>query len=97
MMPTTRGRKENRGVNNRATVEAYDRYALDYVRSTAEGGARQGHRALAQLLEVIEPGGNVLEIGSGAGWDADWLEKAGFRVRRTDAAMAFVRFQESRG
>ncbi|MBR2813179.1 MAG: class I SAM-dependent methyltransferase [Reyranella sp.] len=98
MMSTTRGRKENRGANNRATVEAYDRYALDYARSTAEGGARQGHRALAQLLEVIEPDGNILEIGSGAGWDADWrLEKAGFRVRRTDAAMAFVRFQESRG
>lgn len=97
MMPTTRGRKESRGTNNRATVEAYDRYALDYARSTAEGGAREGHRALARLLEVIEPGCTVLEIGSGPGWDADRLEKAGFRVRRTDAAMAFVHFQESRG
>lgn len=46
---------------------------------------------------MIGPGGTVLEIGSGPGWDADWLEKAGLRVRRTDAAMAFVRFQESRG
>lgn len=97
MKPTTRARNESGGANNRATVEAYDKYALDYARATAEEGAREGHRALARLLEVAEPGGTVLEIGSGPGWDADWLEKAGFRVRRTDAAMAFVRFQESRG
>ena len=97
MKPTTWGCNESGETNNRATVEAYDRYALDYARSTAEGGARQGHRALARLLDVIEPAGTVLEIGSGPGWDADWLEKAGLRVRRTDAAMAFVHFQESRG
>jgi hypothetical protein len=39
----------------------------------------------------------VLEIGSGPGWDADWLEKQGVRVRRTDATAAFVQIQKARG
>lgn len=33
---------------------------------------------------------HVLEIGSGPGWDADYLESRGVRVTRTDATPAFV-------
>lgn len=108
MKSTTRGRNEgaervsevdrdNHGRNNRVTVKAYDRCALDYAGATAEEGARGGRDALTRLLKVTRANGRVLEIGSGPGWDADRLEKAGLRVLRTDAAMAFVNFQKSRG
>ena len=36
------------------------------------------------------PGGCVLELGTGPGWDADLLETLGLSVERTDAAIAFV-------
>lgn len=49
------------------------------------------------MLNAVEPGSRLLEIGSGPGWDADWLEEKGLVVRRTDAADSFVRFQASRG
>ena len=42
-------------------------------------------------------GSRLLEIGSGPGWDADWLEERGLAVRRTDGADSFVQFQVSRG
>jgi SAM-dependent methyltransferase len=39
----------------------------------------------------------VLEIGSGPGWDADFLEELGAHVHRTDVTAAFRCFQAERG
>jgi 2-polyprenyl-3-methyl-5-hydroxy-6-metoxy-1,4-benzoquinol methylase len=41
--------------------------------------------------------GRVLEIGSGPGWDADFLEGLGVRVHRTDVTQKFRDFQVERG
>lgn len=40
---------------------------------------------------------DVLEIGSGPGYDADYLETLGLTVRRTDATAAFRDWQAARG
>ncbi len=82
---------------NRHTIAAYENYAIDYARSTATAAGRGERRALIELTSVTRPGDRILEIGSGPGWDADWLESIGRRVRRTDATMAFVEFQNARG
>jgi 2-polyprenyl-3-methyl-5-hydroxy-6-metoxy-1,4-benzoquinol methylase len=79
---------------DRRTVESYEHIADEYARETADNDFSSG--SLARLAASI-PSGHVLEIGSGPGWDADALEDAGLRVRRTDAAQAFVDFQQSRG
>jgi SAM-dependent methyltransferase len=42
-------------------------------------------------------GGTALEVGSGPGWDADFVESQGVAVRRTDVAAAFIDFQAERG
>ena len=42
-------------------------------------------------------GARVLEVGSGTGRDADYLEARGAHVRRTDATPAFVALQAERG
>lgn len=39
----------------------------------------------------------MLEIGSGPGWDADFVEGLGREVHRTDATEAFRAFQRERG
>ncbi|MEV1129747.1 methyltransferase domain-containing protein [Agromyces sp. NPDC049794] len=49
-------------------------------------------------LDRIAPPGSMLEVGSGTGCDADYLEDVlGRRVRRTDATAAFRRIQAERG
>lgn len=82
---------------NLNTIAAYENYAIDYVRSTATATGRGERLALMELTRVTRSGDRILEVGSGPGWDADWLESTGRRVRRTDAAMAFVDFQNCRG
>ncbi|VXC28277.1 bifunctional 2-polyprenyl-6-hydroxyphenol methylase/3-demethylubiquinol 3-O-methyltransferase UbiG [Aeromicrobium sp. 9AM] len=80
--------------NNARTVESYELIADDYARETA--GSRVMAGALDRLAEAV-PGGHVLEIGSGPGWDADQLEEAGVSVRRTDITQAFIDQQRARG
>lgn len=79
---------------NARTVESYELIAEDYGRETA--GDRVLAGGLTQLAEAV-PAGDVLEIGSGPGWDADVLEEAGLTVRRTDVTQGFVDFQRDRG
>ena len=86
--------QEPDGSPNARTVESYELIADDYARETAGSGVLAG--GLTRLAETV-PGGHVLEIGSGPGWDADALEEAGMTVRRTDITQAFIEFQRGRG
>ena len=80
--------------NNERTVASYEQIVDDYARKTEGGHVLSG--GLTRLAEAI-PGGHVLEIGSGPGWDADQLETAGLTVRRTDITQGFIDFQRDRG
>jgi 2-polyprenyl-3-methyl-5-hydroxy-6-metoxy-1,4-benzoquinol methylase len=82
------------GSPNARTVESYEKIADDYARDTAGNRVLSG--GLTRLAETI-PAGHVLEIGSGPGWDADALEDAGLKVRRTDITQAFIDSQRTRG
>ncbi len=83
--------------SNRTTIASYEDVALDYAQSTAPKGGSDDNPVLQRFRDALPPGGRVLEIGSGPGWDADWLEGRGLNIRRTDATVAFVDFQRSRG
>jgi SAM-dependent methyltransferase len=48
-------------------------------------------------MTYVPPGGLILEVGSGTGRDADYIESLGGRVRRTDATQAFLDLQAERG
>ncbi|MEO6604737.1 MAG: class I SAM-dependent methyltransferase [Aeromicrobium sp.] len=80
--------------NNERTVESYELIAEDYASKTEDGHVLTA--GLTQLANAV-PGGHVLEIGSGPGWDADTLEAAGLTVRRTDITQAFINLQRARG
>jgi hypothetical protein len=82
---------------NGYTIASYERCAADYARATAPGTNGVERQALGNFIRVARNGGWILEIGSGPGWEADWLDHAGLNVRRTDAAAAFVAFQKARG
>ena len=81
------------GQPNERTVASYELIAEDYARETESSDLS----AVLRLLVEAVPAGDVLEIGSGPGWDADALEDTGLRVRRTDVTQAFVDLQRERG
>lgn len=78
-----------------ATLAAYEDEAERYV-SQSNGPSGPMLALLDQIAGLVasEP---VLEIGSGPGWDADYLESKGVNVRRTDAVAAFVTKQRRAG
>ena len=82
---------------NQRTLASYEAIALEYAASTKGTPSGVCEFAMRQLAQSLPEGGTVLELGSGPGWDADFLESLGARVRRTDASTAFCRFQTSRG
>ncbi|MDV8007125.1 SAM-dependent methyltransferase [Rhodococcus sp. IEGM 1318] len=53
-------------------------------------------RYLARIAKLVE-GGTILELGSGPGRDAEYLETFGVSVTRTDGALAFVEMMRAQG
>lgn len=82
---------------NRETVASYEDIALEYAASTRGTPSGAEEAALRRLVAGVPEAGLVLELGSGPGWDADFVESLGRRVRRTDATAAFCDFQAARG
>ena len=82
---------------NKATVAGYDACAESYAAETDHAPTADHVEALELFVAAIGIGGAVLEVASGPGWDADWIEGKGVRVRRTDASEGFIAFQRGRG
>ncbi len=81
---------------NAATLAGYEVCAGEYADATAPYRGPSERPAFQRFVEILRAG-PVLEVGSGPGWDADWLESQGVAVRRTDATAAFVVMQRARG
>jgi 2-polyprenyl-3-methyl-5-hydroxy-6-metoxy-1,4-benzoquinol methylase len=83
--------------NSYRTVQSYERSAREY--DTLVNPKRPPHieDALRRLVQWLPTGGLVLEIGSGTGRDADFIESLGAVVRRTDATQAFLDLMAERG
>lgn len=71
-----------------ATLAAYQSRAQEYVHCTP--GPYPELTAFLDRFAGLAGQGPVLEIGSGPGRDADYLEGRGVQVIRTDATPAFV-------
>jgi hypothetical protein len=94
--PEERG-EAGRSASNASTLAGYEGCADDYAATTAPKPEADDQPGLVELLKALEPGSRLLEIGSGPGWDADWLEERGLVIRRTDGTDSFVQFQAGRG
>lgn len=79
------------------TIQSYEDYADRYDALVAKAPHGDDAAILRQLAEIAGPGGHVLEVGSGPGRDADFLETLGLAVRRTDATRRFIELQTARG
>lgn len=76
------------------TIASYESYAPAYAAHVNPTPAAFDAAAMQRLASV---GGTVLEIGSGPGFDADYIETLGVRVDRTDVTRAFLDLQAARG
>lgn len=92
--------QDNTHSANRRTIDSYEQIAREYADDTApdsSGVAEFSGKGLRRLVDAVPAGGTALEVGSGPGWDADFVESQGVAVRRTDVTAAFIEFQAERG
>lgn len=79
------------------TLRVYEQQADRYA-TTSVSSVRA---AVASLLDAVvahlPPGGRVLEVGTGPGVEAAYLEQRGVAVDRTDATAAFVQRLRAEG
>jgi 2-polyprenyl-3-methyl-5-hydroxy-6-metoxy-1,4-benzoquinol methylase len=80
-----------------STVDYYERHAQEYALEIDDVPPPAIADPLRRLAASVPAGAQVLEVGSGTGRDADFLETLGPRVRRTDVTRAFVEMQAARG
>lgn len=79
------------------TVQSYEGFARQYDELVNAKRPPHIEDALRRFVQCLPPGGTVLEIGSGTGRDADFIESLGVAVRRTDATQAFLDLMTERG
>lgn len=84
-------------MNMDRTIRSYDGFAREYNAIVADHPPPEIEDALRRMMQCVPAGGTVLEIGSGSGRDADFVESLGGIVKRTDAAQVFLDLQAERG
>lgn len=71
-------------------LAAYEQGAELYLERSPASSSAATQQWLTRVVDLLPPGAEVLELGSGPGHDAAFLEARGPKVLRTDGAVAFV-------
>ncbi|MBS0427370.1 MAG: class I SAM-dependent methyltransferase [Proteobacteria bacterium] len=79
------------------TVRSYEAFAREYDKLVDPHPPPEVEDALRRFAACLPSEGQVLELGTGTGRDADFLETLRLRVRRTDATRAFLDLLAERG
>ena len=75
---------------NDKTIQAYDHGSAEYSAATSQDLSQSIEAWLDIAVDHLPQASKILEIGSGTGKDAHYLESMGYSVERSDAAPAFV-------
>jgi hypothetical protein len=87
----------NEHIANKITLESYNLNVDAYIAGTpaqVSGGFKTWIDATVALMHSDA---RIIEIGSGCGRDAAYIESQGFTVERTDAAQGFVTLLQEQG
>lgn len=82
---------------NSDTVASYETSADAYIASRNPKESEQYAQWIAHDLEKFSKTAKIFEVGTGTGYDADYLESLGYSVVRSDAAQSFIDFNVRRG
>lgn len=89
--------RENLSAND-ITLHSYESCINEYVANTPnEIISGDWKDWLDRTLSLLDPNAHIIEIGSGFGRDAQYIENRGFTVERTDAAAGFVNLLQQNG
>lgn len=80
---------------NKRTIAAYNEQVQGYVSNTPHEISRTATEWLDNCLEGLPNDVRILEIGSGFGHDAAYIEQKGYSVERTDVTLGFVNLLRS--
>jgi len=83
--------------HNDRTLETYNQKVQEYVEGTPQEVSGDLREWIHAGLEWLPTDANIMELGSGFGRDADYMESLGYHVLRTDAAEGFVNLLTEQG
>lgn len=83
--------------NSKKTLLAYENNVNQYIENTPKKVEGEYKEAIDKFLSLISYNDKILELGSAGGRDADYIEKQGFKVERTDGAEGFIKYQSNLG
>lgn len=83
--------------SNSDTLNAYNNNLRAYIEGTPQEVTGSVQEWIEETLSYIHRNAKILEIGSGFGRDADYIESRGFLVERSDAADSFVECLRNQG
>lgn len=83
--------------NSNRIIQSYEEYAKEYSEIVGTEISPRTAETLQRMVKFTGLGAHILEVGSGPGVEADYVESLGAVVRRTDATRAFLAMQIERG
>lgn len=82
---------------NELTIAAYEKHINEYTSGSPQVVDGHVKKWIDASLSNVAKNAQILEIGSGTGKDADYIESLGYTLERTDATRAFVDLLISKG
>ena len=83
--------------SNQITLDSYEKGYTLYAQNTPTELSENIKQWVDETLSFLAPNAAILEIGSGFGRDAAYIETKGFQVQRTDAVLGFVDSLQAQG
>lgn len=82
---------------NQKTVRVYEDHVEEYIATTPHQVVGVVKEWLDEATSGLPKDALILEIGSGFGRDADYLQNLGYKVQCSDAAESFVKLLQQQG
>lgn len=82
---------------NDKTLRSYRDKLQKYIDSTPQKINDAEYPWIDQALNLVPSGGSVLEIGSGAGRNAEYIAERGYNLECTEAVLQFVELMKQKG
>lgn len=83
--------------SQKITLETYEKNFDSYLKDTPQVLVGEFKDYMDFVLTYINLEDSILELGSGTGRDADYIESKGYRVFRTELANSFIEYQRKQG
>jgi SAM-dependent methyltransferase len=83
--------------SNTITLSSYERCADAYIEKTVPEIPPNLKIWIDTVLSGVPHSAKILEIGSGSGRDAAYMESLDYKVNRTDATVAFIKHLKNNG